>query len=221
MKALVKNWFKNGKSWRGGIILLQQMGYDPSVVAQIKAARNNYSMELLHKAMSDLLASGTKPELKREASITLDAMPDDKDQVLQAIKNEWLPKYTQMNILRHRLDPLLDDDGENADIKRGQIALEILELEQQCMAIWAKRDYYLAHGKLPDANGDEEEEAPVVDPFEAAKRIENLKIYKRRYRLKVEKDPTDSKAAELLANYSAELDKLLMHYEDRSTDNNL
>jgi hypothetical protein len=90
-------------------------------------------------------------------------MPQSKDPVLQALRNEWQPLYQRMNYLRHELDrvtttaefPLYEvgnDPGNSPEeiSKREPIAFEILELEQQCMRIWARRDHYLQQGKLPE-----------------------------------------------------------------------
>lgn len=214
MKQLVENWWKNGKSWRGGIIILTQIGYDQSIIDQIKATRNDYAMKLLEDAMNKVLECNS-PIQKQEPEKP-DEMPEDSNAVLQALRQEWLPKYTTMNLLRHKLDPLLDDDSDAAMIKRGKIALEILELEQECMTIWAKRDHYIKHGKLPMASDDQDDDLmPVVDPFKAANRIKNLKIYITRYNREIQKDPSNAKAAELLCKYQEELDKLQMAYETK------
>jgi hypothetical protein len=82
---------------------------------------------------------------------------------------------------------------------RKELAFEILALEQECMRIWAKRDYYLKYGKLPD----QQEQKLIVptDPVELGKKIEAVKRRIRDWKKKSQNNPEDPKAIATYEQY--------------------
>src|SRR5699024_10335653 len=67
-----------------------------------------------------------------------------KDEVLISLREQWEPLFKEMKTLQAQL-LLIDSDSE-----RGAAAHRILDLDDACQAIYEKRDYYIANGKLPE-----------------------------------------------------------------------
>ena len=126
-------------------------------------------------------------------------MPESDNEILQALRNEWQPLYQQMNLLRHELDRYGDDNSDAAIAYRKPRARKIKELEQECIAIWKKRDYYEKHGELPFIK-EIKLEIPT-DPVKLAGLISNIKKYIRRYRKLMEDHPGEPKYVQLYNDY--------------------
>lgn len=205
MKELIENWLYGKRSYTYGVILYKQFGTDEQVKKLLDGPKTDYKERRLVELLQELITADKEP-VKPVSVKAYEAMPETKDVVLTALRSEWMPHYTQMNYKRHELDRYLDEETPEAEVKRGTLAMEIISLEQLCMAVWAKRDHYLQHGCLPGKDIGSQD--PVIDRFEAAKRIEQLKIYVRRYKNGLKKSPADSKQAALLNKYINELEKL-------------
>lgn len=67
----------------------------------------------------------------------------------QQLDLQWRPIYHEMNMLFNRLDLLKDGSSECE-----AACLRILDLEQQCIKIWEKKDYLVEHGRLPEERKD-------------------------------------------------------------------
>ena len=201
---LLVKWLNGKRNYTVGMVLYGQFGNDESIIKQLAAGKNNYSEKLLLDKIN-ALAEGEETKVTGPVVSNYEVMPDDTDKVLQSLKDKWMPMFTEMNYKRHALDKLLDDTFETSGIKRGQLAMEILNLEKNCIHVWQDRDYYLKHKTLPGVSINEEK---VIDPFLAAKRIELLKIYVRRYKNILKKAPGNPEAAQLLKQYEDELTQL-------------
>lgn len=205
MSELIKKWLNGTRNYTVGTILYNQFGHDEAVKKQLATGKSDYTAKVLLESINKLLnGDEVKTAIEKQLPVH-ELMPDDADMVLQALKNEWMPLYTQMNYKRHELDKYLEDETDAANTKRGTLAMEILTLEKQCISIWQKRDHYLKHKTLPGKNIDTE---PVIGKFEAANRISNLKIYVRRYKNILSRLPGDANAAQLLNTYEKELKHL-------------
>jgi hypothetical protein len=206
MEKLFINWLNGKRSYIVGTILYKQYGTDESLKKLFATGNTDYTAKILLQTIQQIVNNPESIPTKKDNIIAItDPMPDSKDSVLMALKDEWMPLYSEMNYKRHELDKYLDDETDSAYVKRAQLALDILTLEQQCMAIWAKRDHYVKYNVLPGKSTDDE---IVVDPFQSAKRIENLKVYIRRYKNEMTKNKANARAAELLNQYTSELNKL-------------
>lgn len=123
----------------------------------------------------------THAPLSDDDTITVDPA------VLDAIKREWQAPYKKMQSLINQLDQWGNKNTPTAIKKRGELAFDILRLEQHCMAIWAKRDAYQKTGILENRGADL---YPVpTDPVELAELINKLKKQIRTNRLLSEKNP--------------------------------
>jgi len=204
MKELIENWLSGRRSYTYGAILYNKFGSDEKLKDLFSRPKTDYSQELMVEKLKEIISdASTKPAAQ---DFSYEKMPDAADPVLKAMKDEWMPAFTEMNYLRHQLDKWLEDDSKEAQAKRGELALQILTLEKQCMAVWAKRDHYLKHGTLPGKDvGDEE---IVIDKFKAGQHLQNLKVYIRRYKGYLKKDPGNAQHALLLKKYEDELDQL-------------
>lgn len=128
-------------------------------------------------------------------------MPFADDEVLQAIRNEWHPLYQRMNLLRYSLDKYGPDNSPEAIEYRKPLTFEIRQLEKECNAIWAKRDYYLKEGKLPFVS-EAKFEIPT-DPVKLAMLINNIKKSIRTNRKLMKDHPGNPKYAQLYNQYKA------------------
>lgn len=185
----ITNWLQR-KDYLEGVRLYLQHGQDP-VLKELFTSEHKtpYKEQRLEKALRQILAGTEKVKVEdRPAnSITMKSWPIEaaKDDVLKALRAEWLKAFKEMQDLRSQLMLLPNDE------QRGEAAHKILELDDLCDHIYSKRDYYLEHGTLPAAKQDEY----IVDPVKAAKRMEILGRYIRRERGHLKKDPANVGAA--------------------------
>ncbi len=204
MNDHIIKWLSGRQNYTIGVVLYNQFGNDEAIKKQLSFGRSEFTDDLLLKSINALL-QGEEPKTAPVIINAYDEMPNDVDDVLISFKEKWMPLYTEMNYKRHALDKLLDDDFEKSGVQRGKLAKEILELEQKCIAIWHERDYYCRYKTLPGKSIDDE---AIIDPFKAGKRQELLKIYVRRYKNQMAKNPANTEAAQLYKKYSDELTQL-------------
>jgi len=211
MKELIEKWISGRRSYTYGAILYAKFGDDEQMKGLFDKPKTPYSENLLLEKLREMISEAQAVKKSGPAASVYEKMPDSEDPVLKALKDEWMPKFTTMNYKRHELDRWLDEDTAEAQGKRGKLAQEILNLEQGCMVIWAKRDHYVQHGSLPGKSTEMAE--PVIDKFMAGKRITTLQTYIRRYRIKLKNNPADAQAAVLLKKYENELNQLQQLHE--------
>ncbi len=202
MKEIINKWLSGKRGYAYGCILYRKYGHDETLKDLFDKGQTPYTKEKLLSSLQHLVSD----EVKEIPAASIAEMPDSNDKIAQALKNEWMPKYTQMNYLRHQLDIHLDDLSEEADIVRGKYAQQILQLEKECMALWMQRDYYTKNGSLPVK--EKKEVAPVINDFIAGTRSANLKIYIRRYKLFLKNNPGNASFAEKLMKYEKELTQI-------------
>lgn len=200
----IRDWLQS-KDYLEGISLYLEHGQDPVLKNLFTAEKGTpYKQQRLEQALRQILA-GTevvRPE-ERPASIFVKSWPIEaaKDDILKALRAEWLKAFKEMQDLRSQLMLLANDD------QRGEAAHRILELDDLCDHIYGKRDYYLEHNQLPAAPKEE----LVVDPVKAAKRMEVLRRYIRRERTSLKKDPSNVGAAARKQKFINEYN----HYAER------
>lgn len=186
----VERWMKSGQNWAVGVSLYAALGKDEKLKKLFALGPSSFAKKKLESALKSIATSTKKeatslpasPQKKKDiidSETDVAVMPDSADNILQAIKNEWTIPYMEMNYLRHKMFGI-DGNSPDAVKARGEMAFKVLELEQMCMKIWKKRDYYLEHGKLPDS--PEKKQTIPADPIALAKFIENCKKNIRRNR---------------------------------------
>lgn len=204
---VIEQWLKGKKSFVVGRTLYMTFAKDKAVKKLLQQGETPYAAELLERKMRELLqapiavATATKTKETEE-------MPGSSDPVLERLRNEWQQPYQRMNYLRHQLDSYQGNSMENVAARK-EIAFEILELEQQCMQIWEKRDHYLATGSLPDAK-PKTPELPT-NALELAKMLNSLKKNIGRNRSKMKQYPNVAKYALLYEDYKAQFKRITGH----------
>jgi hypothetical protein len=185
----ITTWLTH-KDYLEGVRLYLQHGQDPVLKKLFTSEqRTDYKEQRLEKALREVLRGSEviKPEERPQLSITMKSWPIEaaKDDVLKALRADWLRKFKELQDLRSQLMLLPNDD------QRGETAHQILNLDDECDQIYATRDYYLQNGTLPAMPQEEY----VVDSVKAAQRMQLLGRYIRRERFNLKKDPTNVGAA--------------------------
>lgn len=195
---LIHKWLQGKRNFTVGTILYKRYGNDEALKNLFEEGKTAYTESKLLEELKAIVEEAKKPVKEKYASSSV-FPPGDK--VINALKDRWMPLYTEMNYKRHALDKFLNQKTDAATRRRGKLAMEILNLEKQCMKIWADRDHYLEFGKLPSHEIDE---APIVDPLKLVERYKNVQGYIRRYKMYLRKNPGDPKNIALLAQYEKE-----------------
>lgn len=203
MKELIENWLKGSRNYIVGKVLYNRFGSDEDLKV-VLATRTQYTEERLLDELTKLARGTAQPKVEKQSIVAVATFPDSADDVLKQMKDEWMPLYTEMNYKRHELDRYAGNHSKSAVKKRGELARDILNLEQQCMKVWRKRDHYIEFGKLPEPEIKE----PIVDAGKLAERYVNVQGYIRRYKMYLRKDPQNRKYNELLKSYEKELEEL-------------
>lgn len=192
---IINDWIKSGKNYHVGVAIYKTIGKNNSLKELFTKGKTPFSIRTLEKE----LCSMVQPDKAPIAIFTAENIPQTNDQVLESIRNSWMPKYQRMNYLRHQMDK---HKGNSADAisMRKDMAFEILQLEQECMDLWNKADQYQKNGTMPVSNVPGEMDVPE-DPFEKAKAIENTKRNIRRNRQEMKKNPSNSRLPILYDKY--------------------
>jgi small-conductance mechanosensitive channel len=205
---LIDRWIKGNQNFIVGKNLYDTYGTDKNLKALFARGETPFAKQKLHEALKLLVKAEKKPVAK-PAVIAATEMPKATDEVLIAIEQQWQPLYQEMNLLRHKLDEFGDDNTVLVRAKRNEYAQKILDLEQQCMALWNKRDYYEQHGQLPEVKEKEEKFIIPEDPVELATLISTLKRYVRRYKKSTKDKPDNPLYPALQKKYQIQLDQIL------------
>lgn len=205
MKHLIDRWLAGKRNYTIGTILYKEHGIDDKLKKVFEGPCNDYATGKLLEAMKALAKETEQPKKVEPAITSYEEMPESDDPVLHALREDWLPAYTEMNYKRHELDKYLDDTSGDALIKRAKLAGEIVKLERKCISAWGIRDYYRDHGTMPGATIANE---ITADKAKAVLTMKNLEHYIRRYKLKLKARPGNVNAANLLKKHQEEYDKL-------------
>lgn len=203
---LIQKWLSGTRNFYVGAILYKKFGTDEALKKLLAGKPEPYLQKRLEDALSELLQKPKvvlqQPVAKQEA----EEMPKSEDAILEALRQEWIPLYQRMNYLRHEMDRFEGNDFEII-AKRKPLAIEVLELEQQCMRVWERREYYLKNGKLPEVK--EKEESIPEDPIALGKMIETLKRNIRRNKQLAEAHPDKTIYPLKVKQYEEQLQQIL------------
>lgn len=204
---LIKNWLSGKRNYFVGAILYKQFGTDQEKKKLFEGKPTLHLQQVLEQSLSELLE---KPKVVLQPTPVkkeTEEMPASADAVLEALRAEWLPLYQRMNYLRHELDKW-EGNSTEAIKARGPLAFEILNLEQQCMRIWERREYYLKNGTLPEVKPQKTTEIPQ-DPVELGKKLETLKRNIRRNKAKAKQHPDNPSYPLLVKQHEEELQQIM------------
>lgn len=192
---MIDRWLAGNRNFTAGVLLYDHYGTNTALKNVLAKGETDYSRKLLTEALTEINEAPPKPKVEDKALRVLDVMPDSNDTMLQAFKEKWMPKYKLMIFKQHQMFAFGDDNSVGVMATCHLLADEILSLEQEVMQIWAERDYYEAHGRLP--NNPTKEVTIPTDPLQLAKFIDTCKRQIRRYR---ESSTTNTKHAQILAD---------------------
>lgn len=177
---LIKKWLSGSRNFIIGAVLYKTFGTDEKLKTLFAGPATPYLKERLCSELSALLEKPKVLVQDTPQKIEAETMPESKDPVLQALRNEWMPLYQRMNYLRHELDQYGAATSAQHNSIRKEIALEILSLERGCMKVWDRRGRYLKEGKLDEVK--EKSDALPDDPVELVKAEDSAKRNIRRNR---------------------------------------
>jgi hypothetical protein len=200
--TLIDKWLEGKRNFHVGVVLYTQFGKDDKLKKYFGGVPDDLKIERL---TSELKKLAEKPKIVLAPVVNKESedMPLSKDPVLRALRNEWLGIFQRMQYLRHELDRYHGNDPVTKS-QRHTIAKEILEIEQTCMMIWAKRDEYIKNGTATD----EQEDLPT-NPIELAKLIEATKKNIRRNKQLSEKNPDNAAYPQKVMKYQQQLERIL------------
>ena len=196
----VQNWLKSSRNYHAGLVIIQPYCTDKKLWQWITAGNTPDRLKKLVELAEQLVSEKPKatviqvaiPQIRsttdRSLTQRVTEMPLSDDPILQSIQLEWKAPYTRMKFLQQKLDEYGESNRPEDVAACYSICKEIVELDAEINAVWAKRDYYLEHGKLPDQTAPDEFVVPT-DPKELAKVIEATKKGIRRNRLKAKNEP--------------------------------
>lgn len=154
-----------------------------------------YKRERLKKEIQQLIDKKPEPVTVEQPAVTYNSSTAGwppkpiTDVVLAALYEQWKPLYDEMLNLQARMYDVAELAEHGDDMKRlqsCQMAHRICDLDDECDTIYAKRDYYLQHNKLPAAAGKKE---IIGDPVKWALELQNQLRYERRYKGLLDKYP--------------------------------
>lgn len=198
---LIKNWLSGKRNYTVGAILYKRYGQDEALKELFEKGKTDYTEKKLLEELKAIAQPTNKPiNQLTQLNSQHESFPKSSDKVINSLRDQWIPLYTEMNYKRHELDKFLFQKTDAATRRRGKLAMEILSLEKQCMKIWAQRDHYIEFGKLPT----QQKPDPVIDPAKLVERYKNVQCYIRRYKMYLRKNPGDPKNVALLKQYEEE-----------------
>ena len=203
---VIKNWLAGNMNYIAGRCIYSVYGSDDALKKIFSLFETDIRRREMVKAIQRIITNNTGALPLAEPAAKETDMPESSNPVLQALRNEWLPLYQDMNYKRHQLDKWGDVNTGPVKRMRYDLAVEVLGIEQQCMVIWARRDYYIKHGKLPEVK--EKKLQLPTDPVELGKLIEGTKKNVRRNKLLMKQNPGNASFVQRHADYTLLLQKL-------------
>ena len=208
-------------NYDAGVQLYLQYGSNATLKRVLVSEEETaFKREKLKDALSQLLAADKSPALPQKILPQIPTRQQYKhwppqpieDLVLAALYNQWKPLYGEMKSLQHRIDEVAQQGSTdpNKQIEAGQMAIQILNLEDQIDGIYYQRDYYYQNKELPAAAV--KEDLPVVDPAKWGVELEKYKRYVRRYTKWIADKPNNKNVANW-ANLLKNAMEMVTHYK--------
>lgn len=204
---LIKNWIEGKQNYLVGRVLYDQYGNDIALKRLFhNRGETPYNKERLLQELSAIAIN--KPSAPISApKLALDPLHsvEPENDILKAIDKEWKPIYQRMKFLQGQMISLGTCNLPATMLTAKDFAEEILQLEQQCMLIWNKRDFFIDNGRLPDAPAVEPE--IPTDPIQLGRFVENCKRQIRRMRNNVKQHPNKPAYAQMLCDWKSKYKK--------------
>lgn len=205
----IRSWLKGPKHYNDGAALYLKHGTDIKLKRVFREAESPFKKQLLEDTLRKMLQKQVVVEEKQaEQKVVAIASvgwpekkwPDERDNILQALWEQWKPLFAEMMYLCNTIYDVAKAGETDAakKIEAGKMAHRILDIDEECDEIYRKRDHYLQHQALPQ---EEKAMELVVDPLKIPLALQNEQRYVRDYKNKLKKDPTNIKAAEQLKKH--------------------
>lgn len=189
---VINNWLNGNRNFFTGRALYTSLGTDKALKDLLAKGNTPFAMDAMVKALQGY--QPPPPASEPPPDKVTGEMPNGNDAVLNALQQEWKKPYAEMNHMKALLHKWGNDNTPEAIKERERLAFAILEKEQVCISIWAKRDYYQQHGQLPATKA--KEQVIPAEPLELGKFIESCKRRIRRNRLSMQLHPDQPQYAE-------------------------
>lgn len=185
---------------------------------EIKQELNHVSQELddtreqledLEWEKSELEEENKELQEKLRSIKQRNGWPVEMDETIAALHAQWKQKFLTMVDLQSRLYEVARAGQTDSSKQKeaGTMALQILDLRDEVIKFYSKRDHYLLNGKLPEEPIKEEK---CLDPNLWPLKYENAMKYSRTHRGELnqmqETDPKYLKKLQLVHKWEAEAD---------------
>lgn len=212
----IRDWLNSSKDYAAGVQLYLKYGNDRTLKALFtQEAETAFKRDRLFAALKliyENLRNPTTPKAAIQRQLEKNNPPENfkywppvpiSDPVLNALYEQWKPIYAEMMNLSARIYDVavFGEKDQQKALEACSMVHRILDLDDKCDEIYAKRDYYYEHGALPTLLVETE---IVGDPVRWATLMNNAERYVRQYKGKLKKDPSNEKAAAKLKHYEAE-----------------
>ena len=206
----IRAWLNDPqRKYKDGARLYLVHGKDHSLRRVFMEAESPFKFKKLHEALRGLLTQkkqviekvvAAKEVAIEHISKSERRWPDNMDPVLKALHTKWKPVFAEMMSLTSRIyevalqgktDPAMKEEA-------GRMAHRILDLDDECDAIYVKRDHYQKYGRLPE---DVRPIELVVDPLKMPLALLNSRRYVREYKSKLKKEPDNVNYAKMLEKH--------------------
>lgn len=205
----IRKWLKGPRDYESGAKLYIQHGTDRNLRKIFMEPASDFKKKKLVEVLSSMVTKKqhvaekvavTKEVALRHISKSPGQWPAELDPTLKALKEKWKPLFAEMMNLSARIyDVALEGTKDPAKkAEAGEMAHRILDLDDECDAIYQQRDHYIQFGKL---KAEKKPMDLVVDPVKIPVALENARRYVRQYRNKLKKNPGDVQAAEKMKQY--------------------
>jgi hypothetical protein len=222
MSKIIQKWLNGQQNYTVGVAIYKAIGTDKLLKQLFDQPPTDYSkkrlqeeLKRLNQAPAAVVATIAAP--RASTAQEWQEMPSSDDEpVLRSLQEQWKPIYSQMNYLRHQLDQFKGNDPVMIE-QRKPLVFQILDLEQQCLRIWSRRDHFIQNKRLPEDVVKSKFKPVPTDPVKLAQYIENLARNIRRNKSDMEKHPDQPQYAQRSADYSEQYFKVTgKHYKEES-----
>lgn len=197
----IKAWLNGRPDYLAGVALYFQHGKDPLLKRLFQEAHSPFKEKKLRDALQEIYTGWKKPVSETvKAKETVKRSPFNQykhwppqpieDPVLLALWQQWKPLYGELKSLQHRIYDVAVQGlkDPNKALEAGQMTFRILDLDEQIEGIYAKRNFYYDHKRLPEEAPAEQQEE-IVDPIKWKLVLDNYMKYVRDYKVKLKKFP--------------------------------
>lgn len=159
MREPIVSWLNGSRNYQEGVNLYLKYGTDRLLRnCFLEPIETPFKQKKLVECLRELLQNCNKEkkivqEAKEVVTVSGKQWPETTDEILKSLRDRWRPLYGEMTMLQGRLHEVANQGARDPAKKEEarQMAQRILELEEAVYEIYAEKEYYTEHGKLPVA----------------------------------------------------------------------